>query len=60
MDCQSQGLKKYTAEFIGTFALVFAGTGAIIINDISGGSNYPFRRWFSFWADYYDNDLCLG
>lgn len=37
MDCQSPGLKKYTAEFIGTFALVFAGTGAIIINDISGG-----------------------
>ena len=30
-------MKKYTAEFIGTFALVFAGTGAVIINDISGG-----------------------
>jgi glycerol uptake facilitator-like aquaporin len=24
--------KKYLAEFIGTFALVFCGTGAIIIN----------------------------
>ncbi len=34
MDCNGQGLKKYTAEFIGTFALVFAGTGAIIINDV--------------------------
>src|SRR5476651_2080827 len=32
-----QGLNRYIAEFIGTFALVFAGTGAIIINDISGG-----------------------
>ncbi len=30
-------MKKYGAEFIGTFALVFAGTGAIIINDVSGG-----------------------
>ena len=31
-------MKSYLAEFIGTFALVFAGTGAIIINDLSGGA----------------------
>jgi len=31
-------MKKYVAEAIGTFGLVFCGTGAIIINDISGGS----------------------
>jgi len=30
-------MSKYFSEFIGTFGLVFAGTGAIIINDISGG-----------------------
>jgi glycerol uptake facilitator-like aquaporin len=30
--------KKYAAESIGTFGLVFAGTGAIIINDVSGGA----------------------
>ena len=29
--------KRYIAEIIGTFALVFAGTGAIVINDLSGG-----------------------
>jgi aquaporin NIP len=31
-------VKKYTAEFIGTFALVFAGTGAIVIDETSGGA----------------------
>lgn len=30
--------KKLAAELLGTFALVFAGTGAIIINDVSGGA----------------------
>jgi len=31
-------MKKLTAEFLGTFALVFAGTGAIVINAASGGT----------------------
>ncbi|MBI2723102.1 MAG: aquaporin [Bacteroidetes bacterium] len=30
-------MKKYFAEFISTFILVFCGTGAIVINEISGG-----------------------
>lgn len=30
-------MKKYIAEYIATFILVFAGTAAIVINDISGG-----------------------
>lgn len=30
-------MKKYTAEFIGTFAMVFCGTGAMTINEITGG-----------------------
>lgn len=31
-------IRKYLGEFVGTFALVFAGTGAIVINEISGGA----------------------
>jgi aquaporin NIP len=31
-------MKRYFAELIGTFALVFAGTGAIVINQTSNGA----------------------
>jgi len=31
-------VRKYLAEVIGTFALVFCGTGAIIINQETGGT----------------------
>ena len=31
-------MRKLAAELFGTFALVFAGTGAIVINDVSNGT----------------------
>ncbi len=31
-------IKKCFAELLGTFALVFAGTGAIVINEVSHGA----------------------
>lgn len=31
-------MKRLLAEFLGTFTLVFAGTGAIVINQVSGGA----------------------
>jgi aquaporin NIP len=31
-------MKQLFAEFLGTFGLVFAGTGAIVINQVSGGA----------------------
>ncbi len=31
-------MRRIVAEAIGTFALVFAGTGAIVVNDVTGGA----------------------
>jgi len=30
-------MNKYLSEYFGTLALVLAGTGAIVINDVGGG-----------------------
>lgn len=34
----THGMRRLAAEAFGTFALVFAGTGAVVINDVSGGT----------------------
>jgi aquaporin Z len=31
-------MNRYAAEAVGTFALVFAGCGAVIVNDVTGGT----------------------
>lgn len=36
--CPMKLLKRSAAEALGTFALVFAGTGAIVIDEVSGGA----------------------
>jgi aquaporin Z len=38
LNSERLAMNKLAAEFIGTFALVFAGTGAVVINEISGGA----------------------
>ena len=30
-------MKNYISEFIGTFAMIFCGTGAMTINETTGG-----------------------
>ena len=37
MDRKVSALRRCAAELVGTFGLVFAGTGAIMINELSGG-----------------------
>ncbi len=38
MDRDNRQMKRLAAELIGTFILVFAGTAAIVSNDVSGGA----------------------
>jgi aquaporin Z len=35
---RTDSMRRLAAEVLGTFALVFAGTGAIVINEVSGGA----------------------
>ncbi len=38
LELSTTALRSYLAEILGTFALVFAGTGAIVVNTVSGGA----------------------
>ena len=44
--------KRVSAEAVGTFALVFAGTAAIVVNDVSGGAvtHVGIALTFGLWA----------
>jgi aquaporin Z len=37
MKLPSMSMRKYLAEMVGTYALVFAGTGAVVIDDVTRG-----------------------
>jgi aquaporin Z len=41
-------MNRYIAEVIGTFALVFIGTGAVCVDDLTGGSITHFGVSFAF------------
>ncbi|EDP95228.1 MIP family channel protein [Kordia algicida OT-1] len=34
-------MKNYISEFLGTFAMVFCGTAAMVVNDITGVITHP-------------------
>ena len=34
-------MKRYIAEFLGTFSMVFCGTAAMVVNDITGVITHP-------------------
>jgi len=40
--------KRFLSECVGTFVLVFSGTGAIVINDVTGGSVTHVRSELKF------------
>jgi aquaporin NIP len=53
-------MKKLLAEFLGTFALVFAGTGAIVINDTTAGTVTHIGIAFTFGLVVLAMIYCFG
>ena len=50
-------MRKLAAEFFGTFALVFAGTGAVVINNTSGWRVAGFRAYGELTSDTKEKKL---
>ena len=53
-------MKRLAAEGFGTFALVFAGTAAIVVNEASTERRHPRRRGSHFRPDRPGHDLRGG
>jgi len=53
-------MNKYIAEFLGTFALVFCGTGAIVIKQQFSGSITYAGIAITFGLNFNGYDLYLG
>ena len=51
-------MKKYWAELFGTYILVFVGTGAIMINEITGGDSKSSGSWALIWISGNGYDIC--
>ena len=52
-------MKNYISEFIGTFAMIFCGTGAMTINEVTGGdvTHVGIGNYMGFNCN--GNDLCF-
>ena len=42
---RGRGMRPLAAEVFGTFCLVFAGTGAVVVNDAHGGVVTAYATW---------------
>jgi len=52
-------MKKYVAEMMGAFAIVFCGTGAVIIDWVNQREYFACGCCYYMGIDRYDDDLYI-